>query len=213
MDEHTNEILDIKLEQCRKNLERNQMRTYVVDNITQLHHLLDELIEDETTVNVGGSQTLLETNTIDYLRNRNICFQDRYVEGLTREQVLEIYRKAFLCDTYLCSSNAVTMDGLLVNIDGNGNRVSAMTFGPKQVILIVSTNKIVKNEEEALERIKRFVAPSNAVRLHKNTPCVKTGMCMDCKSKDSICASKVVLSRQIIKDRIKIIFIKEQFGY
>lgn len=213
MDEYKKKLMDIKIEKCRRGLELNQMKTFVAENVSELHGLLNELIDDETTVNVGGSQTLFETETIEYLRKRNVVFQDRYKENLTREEVLNIYRDAFFCDTYLCSSNAVTLDGKLVNVDGNGNRVAAMTFGPKQVIVIVSYDKIVKDENEAIQRIKTIAAPANTLRLHKNTPCVKSGECVNCNSEDRICASLVVLSRQIVKDRIKVIFIKEEFGY
>lgn len=213
MDKFKNELMKLKIEKCRKNLELNQMKTYVVENVLELYSLMDELIEEETTVNVGGSQTLFETGMIDYLRKRNVVFQDRYVETLTREEVLNIYREAFFCDTYVCSSNAVTSDGKLVNVDGNGNRVAAMTFGPKQVIVIVSVNKIVKDEEEALHRIQTIAAPANAIRLQKDTPCTRCGECVNCNSKDRICASYVALSRQIVKDRIKVVFIKDEFGY
>ena len=136
-----------------------------------------------------------------------------------RAAATEIYLKAFSCDYYLSSANAITEDGELYNVDGNGNRVSAMIFGPKQVIIIAGVNKIVKNLEEAKRRVEKVTAPKNTVRLNCATPCAKTGECerlrsgSPCKSDARICCSYVTLGQQRVPDRIKVIIVNENLGY
>ena len=111
------------------------------------------------------------------------------------------------------SSNAVTMDGELVNIDGTGNRVACLCHGPENVILIVGMNKVVKNVEEAISRVRNIAAPPNAVRLSKNTPCSKIGRCADCQSDDCICCQTVITRRSAVQGRIKVILVGEELGY
>ena len=131
---------------------------------------------------------------------------------MTREQSDAEARKAFSADTFIASTNAVTLQGELVNIDGHGNRVSAMIFGPKQVIIVAGYNKIVEDEEAAKKCIREIAAPANSVRLHKQTPCSKTGSCQDCYSKDRICSSYVKINYDK-EDRIRVILIAEAYGY
>lgn len=157
--------------------------------------------------------TLFETGVIDKLRNSDVQFLDRYQEGLTREQVQSIFRESFLADIYITSSNAVTMNGCLYNIDGTGNRVAAMIYGPKEVLVIVGRNKIFTTEEAAINHIRNVAAPANAMRLNKNTPCTKAGKCLDCKSSDCICSSFVKMGYQSNVNRIKVIVVNEDLGY
>lgn len=157
--------------------------------------------------------TLFETGVIEHLRISRYKFLDRYEEGLTKEEINKIFRESFFADAYFASSNAVTEDGKLYNVDGNGNRVAAMLFGPSKVILVVGENKIVKNIDEAIKRNREISAPANAKRLNKSTPCAKVGYCMDCKSKDKICREYTVIESQNNKDRIHIIFLRDQIGY
>ena len=124
-----------------------------------------------------------------------------------------MYKKTFMADAYFTSTNAITENGELYNVDGNGNRVAAMLYGPDKVIVICGVNKIVKDLNEAIERNKRVAAPINAKRLNKDTPCAKVGYCMDCKSKDRICNEYTVIKRQRNKDRIHVIFMNENLGY
>ena len=125
----------------------------------------------------------------------------------------EIFRKSFFSDTYLTSTNAITENGELYNVDGYGNRVAAMIYGPKSVIVVAGINKIVKDLDQAVERVKRIAAPANSIRLDKNTPCTKTGYCVDCKKDDRICCSYTVLGHQKQKNRIKVILVGESLGY
>lgn len=199
------------IERTIENLKRNNMEAVLVQNEAELIEKLDELIIKGSVVSVGGSMTLFEMGVIDYLRNGNFEFLDRYDSKLSPEELKRLYRKTFSADTYLCSTNALTEQGELLNVDGNGNRVAAMLYGPDQVIVICGVNKIVKDLKEAEERIKKIAAPVNAKRLNKNTPCTKVGYCMDCNS-DRICCDYVIMKKQR-NNRIKVIIVKKELGY
>lgn len=170
-------------------------------------------MQEGETVGIGGSMTLFETGVIDYLRSGRFSFLDRYAPGLTNDEMQEIYRKSFFADTYITSTNAITEDGELYCVDGNGNRVAAMIYGPKSVIVIAGINKIVKDYEAAVDRVRRIAAPANATRLSCKTPCVHVGICQDCRSDDRICCSYTVFRQQRHKDRIKCIIVGEDLGY
>ena len=169
--------------------------------------------------------TLKEIGIIPELKSGRYNYLDRGAEGLTREQVEEIYRKCYFADAYLSSSNAVTENGELYNVDGNSNRVSAILYGPKSVIMVCGYNKIVKNLEEAAKRVKEIAAPKNTVRLNLDTYCNKIGhcvsldneecpeMCSGCHSEGRICCNFVVTAQQRHKDRIKVIIVGEELGY
>jgi len=157
--------------------------------------------------------TLFETGVIDFLREGNITFLDKYRENITSEEKKQIYIQNFSADTFLCSTNALTESGELYNIDGNGSRVAPMLYGPKQVIVVAGINKIVKNLEEAERRVRNYAAPIDAKRLNRKTPCTTTGYCMDCKSPDRICNDFTIITGQFIKDRIKVIIVGKQLGY
>lgn len=157
--------------------------------------------------------TLFETGVIDHLRSGRYNFLDRYKEGLTDSDIKEIYRKSFFADAYFTSSNAITEDGEIYNVDGNGNRVAAMIYGPDKVIIVAGINKIVKDLDEAIERNREMAAPANAKRLNKNTPCAKIGYCMDCTSADRICRNYVLIKNQGRKDRMYVIFVNKNLGY
>ena len=118
-----------------------------------------------------------------------------------------------MADYFLMSSNAITLDGELVNIDGHSNRVACLCCGPKNVIVIAGMNKVVSNVEEGVDRVHNFAAPPNTVRLNKNTPCAQTGRCADCYSPDCICSQIVITRRSSIPNRIKVILVGEELGY
>lgn len=213
MDQNKKTVLDIKIARTMDNLIKNNMQAYYVETKEQVIDKIKELTKEGDTVTCGGSQTLFEAGVIEHLRSGRYNYLDRYEPGLSSEQITEIFRKAFSADVYICSSNAVTEKGELYNVDGSSNRVSAMVFGPKSVIVVAGLNKIVKNLDEAVQRVRNVAAPMNAVRLHRNTPCVHTGSCMDCSSESRICCNYVTMARQIIKDRVKVIIVGEELGY
>jgi L-lactate utilization protein LutB len=157
--------------------------------------------------------TLFEVGAIDFIRKGDYEVLDRYKEGLTPAEMKEIFRKSFSADVYLTGSNAVTENGELYNVDGNGNRVAAMLYGPDKVIVIVGVNKIVKDVEQAVKRVKGTAAPANNVRLNKANPCTKVGQCMDCKSEGRICNEYTLIKRQGVKGRIHVIIVNKELGY
>lgn len=213
MDKFAEFVVEKKVERVICNLQKNNMDGYFVQDEQELKEKLQELMNQGETVSVGGSMTLFETGIIDLLRNGKYQFLDRYKEGLTPEDVEDIYRKTFYADSYVASSNALTEDGELYNVDGTGNRVAAMLFGPKKVIVIVGTNKIVKDAHEAIRRNREISAPANAKRLNRKTPCAAVGCCMDCQSPERICNEYVLIRRQRARGRIHVIIVNESLGY
>ncbi|SKC92288.1 lactate utilization protein [Maledivibacter halophilus] len=213
MDKNITWYIDKQVERTIKNLNARNMEGYYINNREQLLKKLKELIDEGATVGVGDSMTLFETGVIDFLRSGKFNFLDKYKDGLTSDDRREIYIKNFSADTFICSTNALTEDGELYNIDGNGSRVAPMIYGPKQVILITGINKIVKDIEEAESRVRNYAAPIDAKRLNKETPCVQLGYCVNCKSTNRICNDFVIIRGQFIKGRIKVIIVGEQLGY
>lgn len=221
MDKNTDVIIRKRIDRVMENLRKNNMEPYFVEKISHVVPLVESLINEGDTVTVGGSQSLFESGVIELLRSGKYNFLDRGRQGLTRQEVEEIYRKAFFADVYLCSSNAVTESGELYNVDGNSNRVAAVLFGPKSVIMVVGYNKIVKDIDEAVRRVKTFAAPANCIRLSSDTYCLQKGECMGiegdiadgCGCEDRICCNYVISARQRIKGRIKVIIVGEPLGY
>lgn len=213
MDRNVAWYIEKQVERTIKNLNRRNMEGYYINSIDQLFQRLKTLIPKGSIVGVGDSMTLFETGVIDFLRSGNFNFLDKYQDKLTKDKKREIYIKNFSADTFICSTNAITEDGELYNIDGNGSRVAPMIYGPKQVILIAGINKIVKNIEEAENRVRSYSAPVDAKRLNKDTPCTKLGYCVDCKSPNRICNDFVVIRGQFIKGRIKVLILGENLGY
>lgn len=163
--------IDTNIEVLKKNLEARNFECFVVERKEDVVPLLERIVKEGSVVSCGGSMTLFECGVIEFLRNGKFNFLDRYKEGLSGEEIGEIYRKSFWADYYLMSANAITLDGKLINIDGNGNRLAALMFGPKNVIVIVGINKLVLNEQEGIDRVRNIASPMNARRLSKNTPC------------------------------------------
>ncbi len=224
MDNNLKSIIDKRISKTIKNLEKNNMMACYVESKDDVVNKIAELMQDGETVSVGGSMTLFECGVIDHLRSGRYNFQDRYKEGLTRPETEEIFRKAFFADTYISSTNAVTENGELYNVDGNSNRVAAICYGPKSVIIIIGYNKIIDYLDAAVSRVKRTAAPANCVRLSCKTYCSEKGECMSiqsgeesmaagCNSQSRICCSYVVSGYQRVKDRIKVIIVGEEMGY
>lgn len=213
MDNNIKWVEEQKIKRTMENLEKNNIEAYFVEDNSELIEKISELVKEGDTVSVGGSMTLFETGVIEFLRKGNFNYLDRYAEGLKGDDLKDIYRKTFSADAYFVSSNAVTEKGELYNVDGNGNRVAAMLFGPKKVIVVVGVNKLVKDIDEAIKRNREVAAPANAKRLNRDTPCAKVGYCVECNSSDRICNEYTIIKRQGDKDRIHVIFLNEQLGY
>lgn len=213
MDNNVKFVVEKKVSRTIENLEKNNMKGYFVQNEEEAVKKVEELIKEGDTVSVGGSMTLFETGVIDHLRNGKYNFLDRYKEGLTPEDIKNIYRKSFAADAYFTSSNAITEEGELYNVDGRGNRVAAMIYGPDKVIVVVGVNKIVRDLDEAIMRNREWAAPANAKRLNRKTPCAEVGYCMDCNSNDRICSDYVAIRRQMEQGRIHVIIVNKDLGY
>ncbi len=172
------------------------------------------LIEKGSVIGSGGSTTVKEIGLLPYIQSHpdDYTYVDRSL-AKNEQEAREYHAKNILSDYYLMSTNAFTADGQLVNIDGNGNRVSCLCFGPKHVIIVASMNKMVPTVEDAYKRIRQDACPPNASRLHLDTPCAKTGFCAECTSASSICASFVTTRISRYPDRIKVILVGEPLGF
>lgn len=224
MDSNLKAIIEKRIEKTIKNLEKNNMQACYVESKAEVADKVRELMSEGQTVAVGGSMTLFECGVIDLLRSGSYRFLDRYREGLSRDDINKIYRESFFADTYICSANAITENGELYNVDGNSNRVAAICYGPKSVIIVAGYNKIVSDIDAAIDRVKRTAAPANATRLSCQTYCREKGECMSlaqdetgmtsgCGSPARICCNYVVSAYQRVKGRIKVIIVGEELGY
>lgn len=171
-----------------------------------------ELIPETDVVAWGGSVSIAEIGLLDAVKKRNPVI-DRDL-AKSPEEKIEIMRKALLCDTFIMSSNAISEDGMLVNIDGNGNRVAALVYGPRQIVMIVGMNKVCQDLDSAVKRARSVAAPINAQKFgNLPTPCGKFGKCMNCNMEESICAQFLVTRRCRPVKRIKIILVGENLGF
>lgn len=196
-----------------KNLERRHFECHYCKTAKEAVTLASEFVPSGSTVSFGGSMTLAESGMADLLKQRgDITLLDRSKAG-SPEEVKEIYHKSLNADYYFMSSNAITTDGELVNIDGTGNRVAALIYGPEHVVILAGMNKVAPTLEEAVSRVKNVASPINANRLSRKTPCAATGLCSDCLSPDCICSHTVITRKSAPQKRIKIILIGESLGY
>lgn len=186
--------------------------TYYAEDVEEARKIALELIPEGASVGVGGSETLNEMNLIEELRNGPYHFFDRY-QKLPFPEIEDIYRQALTADVFVSSVNAITRDGRIVNIDSSGNRVSAISFGPRKVILAVGANKVVNNLDEAMDRIYD-IAPLNAMRVHHKAPCVETGKCENCQIHASVCNSIGIINHGFkTPHRFHIIMIADEVGF
>lgn len=205
--------IDSMVGRTEKNLRARNYDVYYVDTKEDARKKILEIIEEKSTIGLGGSVTLNEIGIIPELRSGKYELLDRYKEGLTHDEVHDIHRKSFFADYYLTGTNAITEQGELVNMDNTGNRVGALMFGPKRVIIVAGYNKIVRNLEEAVDRVRNYASPVNARRLNRKTPCAQTGKCADCSSPDRICGNLVITYKQYKPNRGIVILIGEELGY
>ncbi len=162
----------------------------------------------------GGSMSLVELGLVDAIYAiPQVTVFDPYRPGLTPEESLEQRRQGLLADVMVASTNAITQDGKLVNLDGMGNRVSGMIFGPRKVVLVVGMNKVTYDVDEAMARVKHLAAPLNNVRLNLANPCCETGICSDCKSPSRICNMWTIIEGHMVKDRIHVVLVGDSLGY
>ena len=201
-----NELLAQKVIQGLKS--RNMEGYYAADRAEALKIAL-ELIPEGSSVTMGGSVSAAEIGLVEAVKTGNYRFIDRGAYANPREAMLLAYD----ADVFLSSVNAMTEDGVLVNIDGNANRVSAIAQGPKKLVMIVGMNKVCPDVDSALKRARNVAAPVNAQRFGLSTPCAKTGSCMDCKSPDTICCQFLITRFSRHPGRIHVILVNDSLGF
>ena len=192
-----------------KGLESRNMKGYYATSKDEALKIALELIPEESSVSMGGAMSAHEIGLVEALKNGKYNYIDRDAAEDKRAAMLAGYD----ADYFLTSANAMTEDGVMVNIDGNANRVSAIAQGPKHVLVIVGMNKICDDVDGAMKRARNVAAPTNAQRFGLNTPCAKTGSCMNCKSPDTICCQFLITRYSRHTDRIHVILVNDTLGF
>ena len=196
-----------------KNLEKRRMNGfYCADKESAIAKVL-ELMPAGSSVGWGGSMTLKDNGFFDAIVDANAYQVIDRDTAKTKEEEKKIYSEICAANVFLMSTNAITLDGELVNVDGRGNRVSFLCYGPDKVIVVAGMNKVVTDVEDGIKRVRNMAAPPNCVRLNKKTPCAVTGTCADCLSPDCICAQTVVTRLSFYPGRINVILVGEELGY
>lgn len=195
-----------------KKLEKRNFKGYFCKTTQEALELALSLIPAGASVTHGGSESIKEIGLLDAVKNGDYQYIDRSL-AKTQQEKREVVAQGVLAHTFLTGTNAITMDGELVNVDGMSNRVALMCFGPEQVIVIAGINKVVANADAGVYRAQNIAAPVNAIRLNAKTPCYDTGNCAQCHSEDCMCANIVVTRHSRTPGRIKVILVGENIGY
>lgn len=205
-----------RLENLKETLEENNFQVFIADSPKEAKRIVEREILPQTgakSVSWGGSLTFMDGGLYDALKGQSeLHILDTFDKSLSPADALERRRQALLVDLFITGTNAVTESGQLVNLDMVGNRVGAITFGPKYVVILVGRNKLVADLDDAMVRIKSYVAPTNAMRLDKKTPCAKTSYCEECKSPDRICNTWTITEKSYPKGRVKVVLINDDLG-
>jgi hypothetical protein len=208
---------DLRLTKVKQALEENNFQVFIAQSAGHARELVEKEIIPAIkpkSISWGGSTTFMATGLYEDLKN-NLDFEtiDTFDRTVTRDEVIEKRRKALLVDLFIAGTNAVTETGILVNLDMIGNRVGGITFGPRNVIILIGRNKIVADLDDAMFRIKNYAAPVNAMRLDTKTPCVATGCCEECRSPNRICNTWTVTEKSYPKGRVRVVLINEDLGF
>jgi L-lactate utilization protein LutB len=208
---------NLKLESVKENLENNNFEVFIAQDAKDAKKIaINDIIPglDIKSVSWGGSMSFVATGLFHELKdNPDIDVLNTFDTRLSKEEMMDLRRRSLMTDLFITGTNAVTEAGHLVNLDMVGNRVAAIIWGPKNVLLLIGRNKITADLEDAMIRIKNYAAPVNTMNLDKKTPCVKTGICHDCSSPDRICNYWTITEKSFVKNRIKIILINEDLGF
>ena len=209
MDERIFRRNELLAQKVIKGLASRNMTGYYAESREAARKKALELIPEGSVATMGGGMSVHEIGLVDALKAGNYTFIDRDEAEDKRAAMLAAYD----ADVFLASSNAVTEDGVLVNIDGNSNRVSALAYGPKMVLLIVGMNKVCPDVDAAVKRARNVAAPVNAQRFDLSAPCAKTGSCMNCKSDDTICCQFLITRFSRHPGRIHVILVNDSLGF
>ena len=210
---HVKSARELQAQSIIKNLEKRNMTAFYCEDAESCKAKVLELIGEGSVISWGGSMSIHECGIPQALKDRGDCEVLDRSEYITPEQQQEFAVKTFQCDYYLMSTNAITLDGELVNIDGYGNRVASLIYGPDHVIVIAGMNKVVPDVKQGFDRVRNIASPPNTIRLNKDTPCSKTGKCGNCMSPDCICNQIVVTRRSRDKERIIVILVNDNLGF
>jgi L-lactate utilization protein LutB len=217
MDKPIENYWKLRLADAKTALQSNNFDVYLADDCDAAKKIvLEEIIPQlkAKSISWGGSQTFqAATGLYDHLKDQQeFEVLDTFDNEISSEEKMERRRQALLVDLFITGTNAITESGQLVNLDMIGNRIGGLTFGPKWVIILVGRNKLVANLDEAMYRVKNYVAPTNSMRLDKKTPCVKTSYCEECKSPDRICNTWTITEKSFPKGRVKVVLVNEDLG-
>lgn len=216
MSEPIQEYWQLRLGQLKAALEKNNFEAFIAASVDEakemvINNILPQL--NVSSVAFGGSMTVVDSGLYDHFKESHLYdVIDTYDRNVPQDEFIERRHKALGTDLFVTGTNAVTENGQLVNLDMTGNRVAGITFGPKHVVLLVGRNKVVVDLEDAMVRIKNFVAPANAIRLKMKTPCTKTGVCEECQSPMRICNTWTITEKSYGKGRVKVVLINEDLG-
>ncbi|MGI6065282.1 MAG: lactate utilization protein [Bacillota bacterium] len=194
-------------------LKNNEFDAFYVSTRQEAAECVLNFIKAGDSIGMGGSVTLEELDIPQKIAEKGAHILNHNQPGLSPEEKNNIRRRQLLSDVFLCSTNAITLDGCLVNVDGVGNRVAAMTFGPKKVVVVAGINKICEDVEAAFRRIALVAAPQNSKRLGLSNPCAVTGICADCRAKTRICSLFTVMKRKPMLSDITVVLVGEKLGY
>ena len=212
MTEYHEWFQNLQVERTLMALGKNNFNARYVPGAREAVDEIFAMIPDNSTVGVGGSVTLSQIGFYEEAEKHPIRLLNPSLKDMSMEEFIQVRREILLADVFLSSSNAVTEDGKLYNIDATGNRTGAMMFGPRKVILVCGANKIVKDLEEAEKRVRQWVAPMNARRLGMKTPCAETGVCADCSSPQRICNIYTVLAKKPLRTDLTVLIVGEHLG-
>lgn len=205
--------LEITGQKVAAKLRENNFEAEYIDSKEEALRKTFELIGRSKTIGIAGSMTIRDLGIPQKLKDDGKEILDATIPGYSPEENIKIRQRQFSCDCFLCSSNAITMDGKLVNTDSTGNRVGAMAFGPKKVVIVAGANKIVKDVEAAMNRIELYVAPTNNKRMNRPNPCTKTGICEDCSTETRLCNVTTIIKKKPPRSNIHILIVGEELGY
>jgi len=213
--DHQKACWRLQAEAIIKNFKKRGIEGSYFDSCAEAVEAVCRTIPSGSLVGLGGSETIFESGLVAALRKMDIRLLDRYREGVSRDEVNEMRRQGMLSDVYILSSNAIIADGRLVNIDGTGNRVAALIFGPGKVIVVAGMNKVVRDLEAAVARVKNAAAPANSLRVGADTPCSRTGFCQDphCHPPHRICCQLVITEASMAPGRLLVVLVGEALGY
>ena len=202
----------LRIDRAREAFERRGFTTHGFESAEEAAEFFFSELGSAEIVGYGGSDTVREIGILDRLKSGDYQFLDRSVFGSTYEEQLGIRRKTLSADVLVASSNAVSLQGALVNTDGEGNRVAALSFGPRRVYLFIGRNKLCDDLAGAMRRARDVACIGLAIRLERETPCVKTGVCADCASPDRICSYTSIIEHSEPPGRLHLLFINEDLG-